>query len=188
MKLGRPRSFKLVKNWREYLFFLVVIFCSFISFNSPRPQIATIFNWEPTPFKPASVYAQPANSQPSPAIQPPSPSPASAPAVIAHTSGSKNNTYAYGHCTYYVASRRAIPPRWGNAANWYWRAKNIGWKVGHQPAVGAVAWTSAGWAGHVAYVEAVKPGQVLISEMNYNGNLGRRTERWVPSSAFLYIY
>jgi surface antigen len=94
-------------------------------------------------------------------------------------SGSCGNHFAYGQCTWYVASRRCIP--WsGNARDWYYQAERYGFPVGHTPAVGAVVvfWPGgdgASRAGHVGYVEAVGPasgvpaGQFKISEMNYNG-------------------
>lgn len=100
---------------------------------------------------------------------------ATAPAV--NSSGSCGNHFAYGYCTYYVATRRCIP--WfGNAWQWWGNAPAYGYAEGHTPAVGAVAvWGRYGSSpdGHVAYVEAVGPnngvpaGSFLISEMNYNG-------------------
>ena len=98
------------------------------------------------------------------------------------------NGYAYGYCTYYVASRRAVPTGWGNASSWYYNAQASGFRVGSSPIPGAIAWTPAGYYGHVAYVEQVSGGQVLISEMNYAGNWNRVTSRWVSASSFRYIY
>lgn len=109
-----------------------------------------------------------------------------APVVRASVGGP--NTYAYGYCTYYVASRRSIPNNWGDARNWYYSAAASGFGVGSAPAVGAVAWTGSGYYGHVAYVESVSGGNVTVSEMNFNGNWGRVTSRTVPASTFLYIY
>jgi surface antigen len=98
------------------------------------------------------------------------------------------NSYAPGQCTWYVASRRPIPNGWGNAKSWYSHAAAAGWKVGATPAVGAVAWTSAGWAGHVAIVEQVSTdGRVYIAEMNYYGPY-TTDHRWVSASSFKYIY
>jgi peptidoglycan DL-endopeptidase CwlO len=98
-----------------------------------------------------------------------------APAVSG--SGPCGNHFAYGYCTYYVATRRCIP--WfGNAWQWWGNAAAAGYAEGHTPAVGAVAvWGRYGSSpdGHVAYVEAVGPsngvpaGSFLISEMNYSG-------------------
>ncbi len=98
------------------------------------------------------------------------------------------NGYSFGYCTYYVATRRNIPSNWGNANQWYYNAQASGFKVGSVPIPGAIAWTGAGYYGHVAYVEGVSGGMVTVSEMNYNGNWDRVTERTVPASSFLYIY
>lgn len=93
------------------------------------------------------------------------------------SSGSCGNHFAYGYCTYYVATRRCIP--WfGDAWQWMSNAAAYGYAEGHTPAVGAVAvWGRYGSSpdGHVAYVEAVGPndgvpaGSFLVSEMNYAG-------------------
>lgn len=98
------------------------------------------------------------------------------------------NGYSYGYCTYYVAGRRYVPGGWGDARNWYYNAQFAGYAVGRTPAVGAIAWTPAGYYGHVAYVEQVNGDQVLVSEMNYAG-WNRITSRWVHYSSFGgYIY
>ncbi len=93
------------------------------------------------------------------------------------TSGSCSNRFAYGECTWYVATRRCIP--WGgNADSWYYNAAAMGYREGSVPEVGAVAvwWPGRGgasWLGHVAYVEAVGPadgipaGSFEVSEMNW---------------------
>lgn len=99
------------------------------------------------------------------------------------------NGYAYGYCTWYVASRRGIPTNWGNASSWYYNAQRSGFGVGGSPQAGAVAWEKGVWgAGHVAYVEGVSGGSVTVSEMNYNGGWNRVSRRTVPASQFLYIY
>lgn len=98
------------------------------------------------------------------------------------------NGYSYGYCTWYVASRRSVPSNWGNANAWYYNAQASGFSVGYSPVPGAIAWTGAGYYGHVAYVESVSGGMVTVSEMNYNGNWGRVTSRTVPASSFRYIY
>ena len=87
------------------------------------------------------------------------------------------NHFAFGQCTYYVASRRCIP--WfGNAWQWWANARAYGYAEGHAPQRGAVAvWGRGGSSpdGHVAYVEAVgpsngvPPGSFMVSEMNYKG-------------------
>lgn len=98
------------------------------------------------------------------------------------------NSYAHGYCTYYVASRRAVPAFWGNASSWYYNAQISGFKVGSTPMPGAIAWGGGGYYGHVSYVESVSGGMVTVSEMNYNGNWNRVTSRTVPASSFRYIY
>jgi len=99
------------------------------------------------------------------------------------------NHFAYGYCTYYVATRRCIP--WfGNAWEWWGNARAYGYAEGHAPQVGAVAvWGRGGSSpdGHVAYVEAVGPnngvpaGSFLVSEMNYSG--WNRVDRRVVSDS-----
>jgi surface antigen len=99
------------------------------------------------------------------------------PAPAVNGSSPCGNHFAYGYCTYYVATRRCIP--WfGNAWQWWGNAAAAGYAEGHTPQVGAVAvWGRYGSSpdGHVAYVEAVGPsngvpaGSFLISEMNYSG-------------------
>ncbi len=119
-----------------------------------------------------------------------------APAPVTHARSSApsltsyigaGNGYDFGYCTWYVASRRSVPSNWGNAINWYYNAQFSGFSVGSTPAVGAIAWTSAGYSGHVAYVEAVNGGSVTISEMNYAG-WDQVDYRTVPASSFRYIY
>lgn len=96
------------------------------------------------------------------------------------------NSYDYGQCTYYVASRRAVG-NWGNAGAWLSNAIAEGHSTGSVPAPGAIAWSP----GHVAYVESVSGGQVTVSEMNFWGNGGGWnivSYRTVPAGAFTYIY
>lgn len=103
--------------------------------------------------------------------------------------GSFPNRYGGGQCTRYVAGRRPVPGNWGNANTWYPRAADAGWSVGSVPAVGAIAWTSAGPLGHVALVEQISTDyeSVYISEMNEVG-YGVISHRWVPVGSFKYIY
>jgi surface antigen len=97
---------------------------------------------------------------------------------VVPASGSCRNTFAYGECTWYVATKRCIP--WGgNADAWFYNAARMGYKEGHVPEVGAVTvWYpgrgGASYYGHVAYVEAVGPtssipaGSFEVSEMNWS--------------------
>ena len=110
--------------------------------------------------------------------------------VNRYAGDSGGNLYTPGNCTWYAKSRRPdLPNNLGNANTWYARAAAQGWNVGLTPKKGAVATSTAGWAGHVAYVEGVSlDGQfVTISEMNYRGlySMFRRT---VHYSEFQYIY
>ena len=94
-------------------------------------------------------------------------------------SGACGNHFAYGFCTYYVATRRCVP--WlGNASSWYIAAAQMGYKEGRLPLAGAIVVFRPGVGGvspegHVAYVEAVGPaagiplGSFKLSEMNFAG-------------------
>jgi surface antigen len=102
------------------------------------------------------------------------------------------NGYDYGWCTYYVASRVAVPNNWGNANTWDNYARLSGWTVSSRPVAGAIAQTDSGWGGHVAYVEAVSADgtQIKYSDMNGIAGWGRvGYSDWVPVSSFPhYIY
>lgn len=100
---------------------------------------------------------------------------------------SYGNSYARGQCTFYVASQRNVPSNWGNAREWLANARAAGFATGSQPRVGAIAWTGAGRAGHVAIVRAVTGSQVLVQEMNYN-SVGVISSRVANASEFSYIY
>ncbi|WP_189155668.1 FG-GAP-like repeat-containing protein [Lentzea pudingi] len=63
----------------------------------------------------------------------------------------------------------------GMAYQWGSRAAQYGVPVNSTPAVGAIAWWAAnsggsGSTGHVAYVEEVGPGYIVVSEDNWGGN------------------
>ena len=66
-----------------------------------------------------------------------------------------------------VVSRPVQP--WGDANQWDEGARGAGFTVDNNPSIGAVAQTNAGGYGHVAVVEAIKGGNVIVSEMNYDG-------------------
>lgn len=111
-------------------------------------------------------------------------------ATVRRAPGSRNNAYPYGWCTYWVATRRYVPPRWGNARNWLNSARRAGYQTGSTPAVGAIVVLNESWLGHVAYVEAVSGGRITISEMNYTG-WGIASRRTIPARGGLimgYIY
>ena len=124
--------------------------------------------------------------------------PAPAPVRIASYGSSSNgyfstsrfsgngNTYYWGQCTWYVASRRYVPNNWGNAISWYYNAQASGFGTGSAPRAGAIGWERM---NHVVYVESVNgDGTVTISEMNYGGRPGVLHYRTEPIGRFLYIY
>ena len=78
-----------------------------------------------------------------------------------------SHRFAYGHCTYYVASRVYVP--WsGHAKSWLVNARAYGYKTGNTPVAGSVVVTTESRLyGHVAYVESVNGNTITISEMNY---------------------
>ena len=77
--------------------------------------------------------------------------------------------YGRGQCTQWAwYNRQDLPSSLGNANTWAARAAAIGYRVDHTPAPGAVFQSSAGWYGHVGYVESVNPdGSIVATEMNY---------------------
>lgn len=103
-----------------------------------------------------------------------------------------SNGYDFGYCTWYVATKVAVPSNWGNANTWDRGARASGWTVSTTPIAGAVGQTSAGYLGHVAYVEAVSEDGTMIkySDMNALAGWGRvGYSEWVPANHFPhYIY
>jgi surface antigen len=83
--------------------------------------------------------------------------------------GAGGNRFAYGYCTWYVASR--IPVPWlGNAWEWYGQAQAYGWPTGQSPRPGSIMVTWESGYGHVAIVESVNgDGSWRVSEMNFVG-------------------
>jgi surface antigen len=107
-----------------------------------------------------------------------------------YSTDASGNNYAPGYCTFYAKSRRPdLPNSLGHANTWYVRAASMGWNVGDTPKKGAVGVSTAGYYGHVVYVEGVSlDGQIArISEMNYAG-LGIVSSRTVNANEFKYIY
>lgn len=100
------------------------------------------------------------------------------------------NHFAYGWCTYYVASRRNVP--WfGNAGTWLSGARGAGFATGSTPKVGAIIVTAESAYGHVGLVDAVNAdGTITISEMNYSGwnRVSSRTISSNYSAIKGYIY
>ncbi|ARQ07931.1 LysM peptidoglycan-binding domain-containing protein [Macrococcoides canis] len=112
--------------------------------------------------------------------------------VFAHA-----NLYDYGQCTWYVFNKRAsvgkgISTYWWHARNWANGAIKDGYTVNRTPAYGAIAQTSDGYYGHVAFVERVNgDGTILVSEMNYAtgvGVVGYRTLNQWQVSRYVFIH
>ena len=106
--------------------------------------------------------------------------------------GTGSWSFAFGDCTWWVASQRKVT--WGgNAYQWWANAAAAGYAEGQTPEVGSiVVWgidvPGESWGyGHVAYVVAVKPGSFEVSEMNFYGVPGggwdRVDYRWVQDGA-----
>jgi surface antigen len=98
--------------------------------------------------------------------------------------------FPWGYCTWYVATRTHVP--WGgNAKNWLANAKGFGAVISHTPIVGSIVVTTDNARyGHVAYVEQVEEGRILLSEMNYE-KFGKVNNRWLSTSSKTirgYIY
>ena len=94
------------------------------------------------------------------------------------------NTYVRGYCTWYAAARAGVPGGWGNANTWHIYAPRSGWTISTVPRVGAVAQTTAGWAGHVGIVEAVSEDGSMIKYSDMNGLAGYNRvgySDWVPA-------
>lgn len=95
--------------------------------------------------------------------------PSGAPAVLPTQHARGTDTFPFGQCTYYVASRRNVS--WaGDAWAWWANARAAGRPEGHVPVAGAIVVMWGSWFGHVAYVDRVNPdGSFVISEMNVRG-------------------
>lgn len=100
--------------------------------------------------------------------------------------GSFSNTYAYGYCTWYVATRRYVPNMLGNANQWPYNAPRAGLGVGSTPRAGAAGVTRSG--NHVVYIERVEGSTVFYSEMNGPAGWGRVNTGSGPASRFIYVY
>lgn len=101
------------------------------------------------------------------------------------------NGYAYGWCTWYVASRIDMPSNWGNATTWDDYAASSGWNVSQTPQPGAIAQNDwmAGGLGHVGVVEEVSDdgSEILMSDMNGFAGWGNVGTDWVSASKYSYI-
>jgi surface antigen len=117
------------------------------------------------------------------------------PSAIFFTANYGGNGYDFGYCTWYAATRVAVPTNWGNANTWSIYAAASGWTVSSSPRAGAIAQTRGmSYLGHVGYVEQVSPdgSQILLSDMNGvapGSRWGHAGTGWVPTSLFEhYIY
>lgn len=99
--------------------------------------------------------------------------------------GLGGGSYSAGYCTDYASKKGGAPGGWGNANSWaFYAARTPGWTVSKTPRVGAIAQTTAGWAGHVGIVEAVSEDGKMIkySDMNGIAGFGRvGYSGWVPT-------
>lgn len=101
--------------------------------------------------------------------------------------------YVAGQCTQWAwYKRQDLPSNLGNANTWAVRAAAAGFPVSRTPSAGAVFQTTAGWYGHVGYVEAVNAdGSIVVTEMNYNYRSFEVIRATIPASAvrnFNYIH
>ena len=101
--------------------------------------------------------------------------------------------YVAGQCTQWAwYNRPDLPGNLGNANTWAVRAAAQGYYVDHNPTPGSIFQTSAGYYGHVGYVESVNgDGSVVVTEMNYTYRSFFVIRSVIPASAagsFFYIH
>jgi len=105
-----------------------------------------------------------------------------------HSSVSVNgNSYELHSCTWWVKTWKPSVGNWGNASNWGYAAQSEGWVVNDTPSVGAIAWSTRGYYGHVALVIGVSGSVVTIQEGNWDWAGSVRTIE-VASSYYRYIH
>lgn len=110
------------------------------------------------------------------------------------TDGEDGHGYGCRQCASYVAWRIAketgIYPSWGDAVNFTNAAINTFHSADGAPQAGSIAVMDSAKAGqshgHVAWVEAVSGGKVLVSQYNYDygAGFGMYSEMWLSSGAF----
>ncbi|WP_313408255.1 Ig-like domain repeat protein [Aeromicrobium sp.] len=105
--------------------------------------------------------------------------------------------YGGHNCTNYAAYRMqqaGVPePRilLGNARDWHTNAKKLGYTVNQRPAVGAIGqWSKR--SSHVAYVEEVGNGYLILSEDSYTSKVYRRYKvltgaSWYPERFIHFV-
>ena len=112
------------------------------------------------------------------------------PSVAREAAPWRVDTFPYGQCTYYVATRRNVT--WGGDAwMWFTAARASGRREGQVPVAGAIMVSWESWVGHVAYVERVNvDGSFVVSEMNVRGwglvDQRTITPGTVPIIGFIY--
>src|SRR5699024_6085618 len=98
------------------------------------------------------------------------------------------NLYDWGECTCHVFNLRKviselIDTYWSNENKRASTASKARYRVNHKPAVGSILQSSAGYYGHVSFVERINnDGSIQVSEMNFTSSPGVLTYRTVPAS------
>ena len=98
-------------------------------------------------------------------------------------------------CTSFAAFRLSgvngfeLPGAYGNAGEWGYRARREGYRVDNKPAIGAIAWSTAGGYGHVAWVSNVMGDNIEIEEYNYDykGNYNKRIVKANKMTGFIHF-
>ena len=98
-------------------------------------------------------------------------------------------------CTSFAAFRLSsvngfeLPGAYGNANEWGYRARREGYRVDNKPAIGAIAWSTAGSYGHVAWVSNVMGDNIEIEEYNYDykGNYNKRIVKASKMTGYIHF-
>ena len=135
---------------------------------------------------PDGVIAAPAPAVAKTTVATTSPTPTNVITGFHGGGGSSSNSYSYGYCTWYVATRRYVPPFLGNANQWPSNARRAGMSVGNSPVAGAAGVSRYG--NHVVYIERVEGGTVFYTEMNGPAGWGRVNSGTASAGNFIYVY
>lgn len=98
-------------------------------------------------------------------------------------------------CTSFAAFRLSgvngfeLPGAYGNAGEWGYRARREGYRVDNTPAIGSIAWSTAGGYGHVVWVSNVMGDNIEIEEYNYDykGNYNKRIVKANKMTGFIHF-
>ena len=98
-------------------------------------------------------------------------------------------------CTSFAAFRLSsvngfeLPAAYGHAKEWGYRAQKEGYCVDQRPAIGAIAWSTRGTHGHVAWVSNVIGDMIEIEEYNYDytETYHRRTVKASSMTGFIHF-